>query len=79
MKKLEPFVFGDKKGIENNIRVCLSSNRCFAKVRNLLGYFKSSYFEASNHTAFVHFVYPKQFFSILCVILGTSRSGLSES
>lgn len=32
MKKLEPFVFGDKKGIENNIRVCLSSNRCFAKV-----------------------------------------------
>ncbi|KAK7138768.1 hypothetical protein R3I93_016012 [Phoxinus phoxinus] len=32
MKNLEPFVFGDKKGIENNIRVCLSSNRCFAKV-----------------------------------------------
>ncbi|XP_048057390.1 forkhead box protein H1-like [Megalobrama amblycephala] len=32
MKKLEPFVFGEKKGIENNIRVCLSSNRCFAKV-----------------------------------------------
>uniref|UniRef100_A0A672LK99 Forkhead box protein H1-like n=2 Tax=Sinocyclocheilus grahami TaxID=75366 RepID=A0A672LK99_SINGR len=32
MKKLEPFVFGDKKGIENNIRVCLSSNRCFTKV-----------------------------------------------
>uniref|UniRef100_A0A8C1UMY0 Fork-head domain-containing protein n=1 Tax=Cyprinus carpio TaxID=7962 RepID=A0A8C1UMY0_CYPCA len=32
MKKLEPFVLGDKKGIENNIRVCLSSNRCFVKV-----------------------------------------------
>ncbi|XP_052441150.1 forkhead box protein Q1 [Carassius gibelio] len=32
MKKLEPFVFGDKRGIENNIRVCLSSNRCFEKV-----------------------------------------------
>ncbi|XP_051991263.1 forkhead box protein F1 [Xyrauchen texanus] len=32
MKSLEPFVFGNKKGAENNIRVCLSSNGCFAKV-----------------------------------------------
>ncbi|XDV34549.1 hypothetical protein PO909_004700 [Leuciscus waleckii] len=26
------FVDGDRKGIENNIRVCLSSNNCFVKV-----------------------------------------------
>ncbi|XP_026112957.1 forkhead box protein H1-like [Carassius auratus] len=32
MKKLEPFVLGNKKCVENNIRVCLSSNRCFVKV-----------------------------------------------
>ncbi|XP_051519340.1 forkhead box protein H1-like [Myxocyprinus asiaticus] len=32
MKTLEPFVFGNRKGAENNIRVCLSSNSCFVKV-----------------------------------------------
>ncbi|KAI7798581.1 forkhead box protein H1 [Triplophysa rosa] len=32
MKKLEPSVFGDRKSIENNIRVCLSANSCFTKV-----------------------------------------------
>ncbi|KAB5530851.1 hypothetical protein PHYPO_G00134090 [Pangasianodon hypophthalmus] len=32
MKKLGVFVTGDRKGLENNIRVCLSSNKCFAKV-----------------------------------------------
>ncbi|NP_001038405.1 uncharacterized protein LOC560783 [Danio rerio] len=32
MTKLEPFVFGEKRSIENNIRVCLSSNKCFVKV-----------------------------------------------
>ncbi|TRY84307.1 hypothetical protein DNTS_025419 [Danionella cerebrum] len=32
MMKLEPCLFGDKKGIGNNIRVCLSSNKCFVKV-----------------------------------------------
>ncbi|KAK1805026.1 hypothetical protein P4O66_019394 [Electrophorus voltai] len=32
MEKLGAFVSGDKKGLENNIRVCLSSNKCFAKV-----------------------------------------------
>lgn len=32
MKKLMVFVTGDRKGIENNIRVCLSSNKCFVKV-----------------------------------------------
>ncbi|TSK31443.1 Forkhead box protein H1 [Bagarius yarrelli] len=32
MKKLELFVSGDRKGLENNIRVCLSSNKCFVKV-----------------------------------------------
>lgn len=32
MKKLDIFVSGDRKGLENNIRVCLSSNKCFVKV-----------------------------------------------
>ncbi|GAA6101098.1 forkhead box protein H1-like [Tachysurus ichikawai] len=32
MKKLGMFVTGDKKGLENNTRVCLSSNKCFVKV-----------------------------------------------
>ncbi|KAI4879561.1 hypothetical protein NFI96_012588, partial [Prochilodus magdalenae] len=32
MEKLGVFVSGDRKGLENNIRVCLSSNKCFVKV-----------------------------------------------
>uniref|UniRef100_A0A674EGD5 Zgc:113424 n=1 Tax=Salmo trutta TaxID=8032 RepID=A0A674EGD5_SALTR len=32
MDKLGAFLSGDRKGIENNIRVCLSSNDCFVKV-----------------------------------------------
>uniref|UniRef100_A0AAY5KL36 Fork-head domain-containing protein n=1 Tax=Esox lucius TaxID=8010 RepID=A0AAY5KL36_ESOLU len=32
MDRLEAFISGDRKGIENNIRVCLSSNDCFVKV-----------------------------------------------
>ncbi|XP_017548261.1 forkhead box protein H1 isoform X2 [Pygocentrus nattereri] len=32
MGKLGVFVSGDRKGLENNIRVCLSSNKCFVKV-----------------------------------------------
>lgn len=32
MKKLAVFITGDRKGLENNIRVCLSSNKCFVKV-----------------------------------------------
>ncbi|XP_073786924.1 uncharacterized protein isoform X1 [Danio rerio] len=32
MKKLEPFVFGEKRNFENNIRVCLSAKKCFVKV-----------------------------------------------
>ncbi|XP_035286508.1 forkhead box protein H1-like [Anguilla anguilla] len=32
MDNLEPFVSGDRKGLTNNIRVCLSSNDCFVKV-----------------------------------------------
>ncbi|KAF7691352.1 forkhead box protein H1 [Silurus meridionalis] len=32
MKSLGVFVSGDRKGLENNIRVCLSSNKCFVKV-----------------------------------------------
>ncbi|KAF5908537.1 forkhead box protein H1-like [Clarias magur] len=32
MKKLGVFVTGDRKGLENNIRVCLSANKCFVKV-----------------------------------------------
>ncbi|KAK3532368.1 hypothetical protein QTP86_016638 [Hemibagrus guttatus] len=32
MKKLGMFITGDRKGLENNIRVCLSSNKCFVKV-----------------------------------------------
>ncbi|KAL0961914.1 hypothetical protein UPYG_G00333300 [Umbra pygmaea] len=32
MDELVVFVSGDRKGIENNIRVCLSSNDCFVKV-----------------------------------------------
>uniref|UniRef100_A0A3P8Z2A7 Fork-head domain-containing protein n=1 Tax=Esox lucius TaxID=8010 RepID=A0A3P8Z2A7_ESOLU len=32
MDKLEAFISGNRKGIENNIRVCLSSHDCFVKV-----------------------------------------------
>uniref|UniRef100_A0A667XN72 Fork-head domain-containing protein n=1 Tax=Myripristis murdjan TaxID=586833 RepID=A0A667XN72_9TELE len=32
MDNLEPFVSGDKKAFENNIRVCLSINKCFVKI-----------------------------------------------
>ncbi|KAG1947370.1 forkhead box protein H1 [Pimephales promelas] len=32
MNAVTIFVDGDRKGIENNIRVCLSSNNCFVKV-----------------------------------------------
>ncbi|XP_052440965.1 uncharacterized protein LOC127979498 [Carassius gibelio] len=32
MKAVAIFVDGDRKGLENNIRVCLSSNSCFVKV-----------------------------------------------
>ena len=32
MEKLEEFVTGDRKCFENNIRVCLSSSKCFVKV-----------------------------------------------
>ncbi|XP_007258930.3 forkhead box protein H1 [Astyanax mexicanus] len=32
MERLGVFVAGDRKGLENNIRVCLSSNKCFVKV-----------------------------------------------
>lgn len=32
MTKLEPYVFGEKRSIENSIRVCLSSKKCFVKV-----------------------------------------------
>ncbi|XP_062842167.1 forkhead box protein Q1 [Trichomycterus rosablanca] len=31
MERLGVFVTGDRKGLENNIRVCLSSNKCFVK------------------------------------------------
>ncbi|XP_051527248.1 forkhead box protein H1-like [Myxocyprinus asiaticus] len=32
MNTMTTFVDGDRKGLENNIRVCLSSNDCFVKV-----------------------------------------------
>ncbi|KAJ3609427.1 hypothetical protein NHX12_023948, partial [Muraenolepis orangiensis] len=32
MEKLEEFVTGDRKRFENNIRVCLSSSKCFVKI-----------------------------------------------
>ncbi|XP_051948583.1 forkhead box protein H1-like [Xyrauchen texanus] len=32
MNAMATFVDGDRKGLENNIRVCLSSNDCFVKV-----------------------------------------------
>ncbi|XP_059366295.1 forkhead box protein A4-A-like [Carassius carassius] len=32
MNAVKTFVDGDRKGLENNIRVCLSSNSCFVKV-----------------------------------------------
>ncbi|RXN06623.1 forkhead box H1-like protein [Labeo rohita] len=32
MNAVTIFVDGDRKGLENNIRVCLSSNNCFVKV-----------------------------------------------
>ncbi|XP_056336250.1 forkhead box protein Q1-like [Danio aesculapii] len=32
MTKLEPYVFGEKRSFENNIRVCLSAKKCFVKV-----------------------------------------------
>ncbi|KAK9957214.1 hypothetical protein ABG768_011478 [Culter alburnus] len=32
MNAVTNFVDGDRKGLENNIRVCLSSNNCFVKV-----------------------------------------------
>ncbi|XP_043072925.1 forkhead box protein H1-like [Puntigrus tetrazona] len=32
MNAVTIFVDGDRKGLENNIRVCLSSNKCFVKV-----------------------------------------------
>ncbi|XP_029919829.1 forkhead box protein H1-like [Myripristis murdjan] len=32
MDKLEPFVYGNRKAFENNIRVCLSVYKCFAKI-----------------------------------------------
>lgn len=32
MYELEALVSGERKGLENNIRVCLSSNKCFVKV-----------------------------------------------
>ncbi|XP_026112206.1 forkhead box protein H1-like [Carassius auratus] len=32
MNAVKTFVDGDRKGIENNIKICLSSNSCFVKV-----------------------------------------------
>ncbi|XP_041931946.1 forkhead box protein H1 [Alosa sapidissima] len=32
MESLSAFVSGERKGLENNVRVCLSSNDCFVKV-----------------------------------------------
>lgn len=47
MQKLKTLVTGDRRGVENNIRVCLSTNDCFIKVplRKDLAHAKKNYWK----------------------------------
>lgn len=55
MNAVTNFVDGDRKGLENNIRVCLSSNSCFVKVGISSSYYYYYYYY---YQIFIRDIYP---------------------